>query len=73
MSFADLGEGANEFEARAPGRVRRTAVALISEVESRFTGMIFLLYRVFSQGSDGRLKPLPGPDMGYAVRRPRRA
>ncbi len=45
----------------------------VTEVESRFTGMIFLLYRVFAPGPDGRLKPVPGPDMGYALRRPRRA
>lgn len=49
------------------------AVNLKSAVESRFTGMIFLLYRVLSQTADGRLKPIPGPDMGYAIRRPRRA
>ncbi len=48
-------------------------MARILEVQSRFTGRIFLLDRVLSQGRDGRLKPIPGPDMGYALRRPRRA
>ena len=47
-------------------------MALVEEVESRFTGMIFLLRRVFTQTPDGRLRPLPLPDMGYALCRPRR-
>ena len=55
MSFADLGViWAKGFEPRSRRRIRRTAVALMSEVESRFTGMIYLLYRVLSQGPDGR-------------------
>lgn len=41
------------------------------EVESRFTGMIFLLRRLFPESLDGRLRPSPRPDMGFAVRRPR--
>lgn len=48
-------------------------MALIHEIESRFTGMIFLLRRVVSEAPDGRLLMPQGPDMGYAVRRPRRA
>ncbi len=48
-------------------------MAVVPEVDSRFTGMIFLLARVLSLGRDGRLVPVAGPAMGYAVRRPRRA
>jgi len=48
-------------------------MAPIREIDSRFTGMIFLLRRVVSEAPDGRLRMPPGPDMGYAVRRPRRA
>lgn len=47
-------------------------MALVKEVESRFTGMIFLLRRVFAETADGRLRPLSFPDMGYAIRRPKR-
>ncbi len=49
------------------------AMDLVAEIESRFTGMIFLLRRVVKEGPDGRLRLPTGPDMGYAVRRPRRA
>lgn len=48
-------------------------MSVVHEIESRFTGMIFLLRRVVPELPDGRLKPYPGPDMGYAPRRPRRA
>jgi len=48
-------------------------MAVVKEVESQFTGMIFLLRRLFPEQPDGRLRPLLGPDMGYALRRPRRA
>jgi hypothetical protein len=43
------------------------------EIESRFTGMIFLLARMLSLGRDGRFVTVAGPTMGYALRRPRRA
>ena len=43
------------------------------EIESRFTGMFFLLRRLFPESLDGRLRSPPRPDMGFAVRRPRRS
>lgn len=46
-------------------------MATETEVESKFTGMIFLLRRLFPEFLDGRLRPSPRPDMGIAVRRPR--
>lgn len=49
------------------------AMAVPQEVHSRFTGMIFLLERVLGRARDGRLLPMAGPAMGYALRRPRRA
>ncbi|HEY5605682.1 MAG TPA: hypothetical protein VIL45_04055 [Thermoplasmata archaeon] len=48
-------------------------MAVVPEVDSRFTGMTFLLARVLSIGRDGRLVRVTGPTMGYALRRPRRA
>jgi hypothetical protein len=44
---------------------------VVVEVESRFTGMFFLLRRLFPEFLDGRLRPSPRPDMGFATRRPR--
>ncbi len=43
-----------------------------TEIESRFTGMIFLLRRIFPESRDGRLRPPPLADMGFALRRPRK-
>ena len=42
------------------------------DVGSPFTGMIFLLRRVFPATSEARLRPFPLPDMGFAVRLPKR-
>ncbi len=44
-----------------------------TEIESRFTGMYFLLRRLFPEASDGRTRGQARPDMGFATRRPRRA
>jgi len=48
-------------------------MAVVRELESRFTGMIFLLRRVVRESPDGRIRVADGPDMGYARHRPRRA
>ncbi len=48
-------------------------MAAVRELESRFTGMIFLLRRVLRETPDGHFRMVEGPDMGYARRRPRRA
>ena len=45
----------------------------MSKVESRFTGMIPLLARILSMTADGRLRPIVGLDVGYALQRPRHA
>jgi len=46
-------------------------MAIEIEVDSRFTGMIFLLRRLFPEFLDGRLRSSPRPDMGFALHRPR--
>jgi len=48
-------------------------MAVVRELESRFTGMIFLFRRVVRVSPDGRVRVADGPDMGYARHRPRRA
>jgi hypothetical protein len=47
-------------------------MALVTEIESKFAGMIFLLRRVIPESPDGRIRMPAGPDMGYARQRPRR-
>ncbi len=47
-------------------------MVLEREVESRFTGMIFLLRRAIPRLPDGHLRLSPMPDMGFARKRPRR-
>ncbi len=41
-------------------------------IDSPFTGMFFLLRRLFPETTDGRPRSPNRPDMGYALRRPRR-
>ncbi len=48
-------------------------MTVVREIESRFTGMIFLLRRILPETPDGRLRPFEGPDMGYARRLPHRS
>jgi hypothetical protein len=48
-------------------------MAIEKDVDSYFTGMIFLLRKVVEVLPDGRLRLVPGPDVAYARRRPRRA
>lgn len=48
-------------------------MAVEREIESRYTGMFFLLRRLFPETPEGRLRSPPRPDMGFAARRPRRA
>ena len=47
-------------------------MAFERDVGSPFTGMIFLLRRVFPETPDGRPRSFPLPDMGFLVRRSRR-
>lgn len=56
---------------RGPGEVG--AVVAETDVEPRFTGMIFLLRRVLAGTSDGRLRPVSLPDMEDRGRRPPRS
>ncbi len=46
-------------------------MAFERDVNSRFTGMIFLLRRLFPEAPDGRPRSPLRPDMGYALHRPR--
>ena len=75
MNVADSGPiGAKGLESPSPCiALENRRMALEREIESKFTGMIFLLRRVLPETVDGRLRLLPGRDMGFTVQRPRRA
>lgn len=47
-------------------------MAFERDVGSRFTGMIFLLRRIFPETPGGHLQSPSLPDFGFAIRRPRR-
>ena len=74
MSFADWGPiWAKRLDIRVPCLGTGSCeMAPEREVESRFTGMIFLLRRVIPGPPDGHSRLSPMPDMGFARERPRR-